>query len=361
MLKRALWSLVLALGFAPLGACGGSGGGGGGGSTAVEHLFTVLVSTSDLLDPTISSEVEIVNLATATRTGGFVLPGVGAMSIAVAPDGSRIYLADRKNGAVLVRSRAGADLGTIPFTGVTDLVIDATGANLWVGSIQPAKVQRFDALTLAAGPSVTTIGCAGGMALSPDGSTLAWTSHAGFGQATSGAYVANAQTLAGPLLATFTTSSCNTLANEVSFVSNTRLVVWDANCDRLHQVDVATGTYIGNASDISFGQDGGASSNLNNVLVSHPTLLRTWGFKESGVVWRADPFGVTGGALVGLTGTPFLLALGAAQTDVYVHSSGAPVTLDRIAAAAGTVTPDVYTFTSTLPIPRDAVSCFLVP
>lgn len=345
---------VAALALAPLGSCGGSGG-GSGSQTPVPLLFTLLTSTTDISDPAPVAEIEIVNLNTFSRAGGFTLPGVFATSMVVSPDGTRIYVADRKNGLILVRTATGADAGSIPFTGIHDLVLDASGTVLWGGSIQPSKVQRFDAQTFVAGPSVAGIGPAGGMSLSPDGTKLAWTSHIGYGQATEGAYIANSTTLASPALIPFTGSACNTLANEVNFVTDARLIAWDTNCDRIHQIDATTNTYLGNANDIAFAMDGAASWNGNNVVVSQQTLQRAYGFKESGIVWRADPFALTSGTLGGLTGTPVLVTMDSAQSNLYVHSLGAPVTLDRVAVVTQTATPDVYTFASTYGTPRDAV------
>jgi hypothetical protein len=72
-------------------------------------------------------------------------------------------------------------------------------------------------------------------------------------------------------------------------------------------------------------------------------------------MWQIDPFGLTSGTVAGITGTPTILVADVGQSNIYVHTLGAPVTLDRVLAVPGTVTPDVYSFVSLLPYVRDAV------
>lgn len=355
-LARALAPALLA----SLAACGGSGDPDSTPDptptpTLVSRLFALLASTHDPLPPNPTTEIEIVDLATFTKVGGFTLPGVLGVSLAVSPDGTRLYIADRKGGQILVRTPTGTDLGSIPFTGIADLLLNPAGTSLWAGTIQPPALARFDALTLAAGPSITPGGFAGGLALSPDGTKLAWTSFTGYGHATTGAYLADPTTLASPVAVPFTGSACNTLPHEVAFVGNSRLVVWDNNCDRIHQIDATTNTYLGNASDVAFTPDGASSVNYNNVLAASPTLQRVYGFKETGGAWRIDPFGLTSSFPAGFTGSARLVVLDVAEANLFAFAQGAPISLDRMATAGETVTPDVYTFVSSLAVPLDAV------
>lgn len=341
--------LVLPLALLPAGCCREGSDGGGPVVPPVPRLFALL-TTGDMLFPPFDSAVEIVDLGTWTRVGGFALSGSYGSSLAVAPDGTRLYIADRPNGKILVRDPAGAVLGEINLPGVYDLVLDAAGARLWAASFTGPTIARFDALTLAPGPSITPAGLSGGLALSPDGTWLAWPSAASSG-GVNGCYIADASTLAAPAAVPLTGASCLMQPNNVHFATSNRLVVWDSNCDVLSQVDVPTLARLP-LGEVALANDSGASVNFNNCLVSSAATSQVYGFKESQQVFSVAPFGPSFTLHGGFSGVPFLPVLSADEATLLVavlhFSPAGPATLDAMATATEVFTPGVYTFTSPL-------------
>ena len=301
------------------------------------------------------AEVEIVDLGTRTRVGGFALPDVNASSLAVSPDGATLYIADAGSGAILVRDAAGAPLPTIAQPGVRDLALSADGTRLWAAG--SGLVALYDTGTHALLESLPlTTGEGFALALSPDETTLAWPAWTAAGAAINGIYLAPAATLATATPVPLTGGpGVFVYPSDVRFASDDLLLVWDNNNDTIHHVDVPSALQLP-LGTTSMTADGGASFNSNNALQWVDERQKLYGFKESGEAWVYELATGTATPLGGFTRSPFLPVADPDGRTVYygLYPASGPSALDVLETTGDTFTRSVYTFTSTY-APRDGV------
>lgn len=309
-----------------------------------------------------SARVEIVDLASNAMAVGFDLPGTSVTSLAVSPDGQRIFLSDFCNNQVHVYSPQGAKVTDLPVAGPRDLALSADGSTLYVATYVPmgptnSLVAAFDTSTFAPAGSVALDpwDYALGMGLSPDGAYLAAAS-GGTGPAV---YLLSTSPLAliqrVPITATI--PGCGVSPNDVTFTDEGRVLAWDSNCDWLYQVDVATRSYL-SGSDVAYARDSGSSSNYNNAIFFVPATGKAYGFNEARQAVVSDPATPSGTTLGGFDGSPLVPAPRPEGSGVYysvVHrfSGGGADTLDLLDTGTGTFARGTYTFSDATRSVRD--------
>jgi hypothetical protein len=321
-------------------------------------LFAALLSDlSGMCSSPPTTRLEIVDLSSSVMAGGFDLPGAAAVtSLAVAPDGQRIFLADACSSQVHVYTPQGAKLADVAVANPRDLVLSADGSTLYVANF--TQIAAVDTATYGQAGSVALDGSdsALGMALGPDGTTLAAASTNGAGPAV---YLFSTSPLAViqrvPITATI--PGCAVSPNDVTFTDAGRVLAWDSNCDWVYQVDVATRSYL-SGSNIPYTRDSGSSFNYNNALFYVPARGKAYGFNEAGQAVVSDPAAASGTTLGGFTGIPFVPAPRPDGSGVYysvIHrfSGGGADTLDLLNTGTETFTRGTYTFSDATRSVRD--------
>ncbi|HET6921756.1 MAG TPA: IPT/TIG domain-containing protein, partial [Anaeromyxobacteraceae bacterium] len=322
-------------------------------------LFAAMLSdlSGTCSSPSPTTRMEIVDLASNVMARGFDLPGTAAVtSLTVAPDGQRIFLADACSNQIHVYTPQGAKLADVAVASPRDLVLSADGSTLYVASF--TQVAAVDTATYAQTGSVALDGSdsALGMALSPDGTTLAAASANGAGPAV---YLFSTSPLAviQRVPITATVPGCAVSPNDVTFTDTGRVLAWDSNCDWVYQVDVATRSYLG-GSEIAYTRDSGSSFNYNNAIFYLPATGKAYGFNEASQAVVSDPAAVSGTTLGGFSGRPIVPALHPDGRGVYysvVHrfDGGGADTLDLLDPGTGTFTRGLYTFSDATRSIRD--------
>jgi hypothetical protein len=318
-------------------------------------LFAALLNDPSGMCAGVTSRVEIVDLAANALASGFDLPGTaGVTSLAVSPDGQRVFLADPCANQVHVYTPQGDRVTDLAVTGAKDLVLSPDGGTLYVATL--TQIVAFDASTHAQVGGPVTLDGSGpgrGMALSPDGTTLAVASVEPAVYLLSTAPLARIQKV--PITATI--PGCAVMPNDVTFTDGGRVLAWDANCDWLYQVDVATGAYL-SGSDVAYARDSVASFNFNNAVFFLPVWGKAYGLKESWAAVVSDPAALSGATIGGFGGIPGVPAPVPDERGVYysvVHrfSGGGADTLDLLDAETETFTRDAHTFTDATRSVRD--------
>src|SRR5260221_9244117 len=291
--------------------------GGGGDAAPTSHAARLYALMSSLSSAT--SSIEIVSLATMTTFGTIPLGARSVDSLAISPDRQRAYIADVTNNAVAVIDLAtGTQLAALPASSPRDIVLDPTGATLYVTT--PTRLLAFSTASntqLRELLPQTTSGRSspdtfGSLAVSPDAATIATLGHDGSG---SWVYLVDAATFS--LLARFLLtnpgepSNCATAPGDLAFASAARLLLWDSNCDNLYEVDVPSRTQ-NTARTIRLGRDDGSGGNSNNALsysaANDKAFVQTeggaYGGSLRGHFGVMDTAATTGSGTVGLGGTP---------------------------------------------------------
>jgi WD40 repeat protein len=324
-------------------------------ASLVPYLFAALLSDRSAMcsgTPPPSSRVEIVDLRTNLLAGGFILPGTAAItSLAVSPDGQRVFLANPCTNQVHVYTPRGAKVTDLAIAGPRDLSLSADGSTLYVATF--TGIVAFETATHAQTGNVAfdASDAALGLALSPDEATLAVASTNGAGPAV---YLFSTSPLAViqrvPITATI--PGCAVMPNDVTFTESGRVLAWDSNCDWLYQVDVATRSYL-SASSVAYARDSGSSVNYNNSVFYVPATGKAYGFNEAYPQAQAtvsDPAAASGRTLGGfashVVGAPAPLPDGSGvyYSVINRYSGGGADTLDLLDTGTETFARGIYTF-----------------
>lgn len=337
---------------------------GGGGDVAPLAHAARLYALMNSLSGTASS-IEIASLATMQYAGTISLGARSASSLAVSSDGLRAYVADTTNGAVAVIDLStGMQLATLAAPAVRDVVLDPTGATLYVST--NSKLIAFSTSTYAqlrtlapqTTATVTSPDTFLSVAVSPDGLTLATI---GFDGSAAWVYLVDAASFT--LLSRFgltnpgEPSNCTTDPFDLTFASAARLLLWDSNCDDLYQVDVPSRTQ-NTALTIRLGRDDGSSSNYNNALVYSASTGKAFVHTEGGAyggslrghIGVLDTSATSGSGIVGLGGTPFVSVVtpdGSSEFTSVIRAAvttGATDVLHQYDIVANALHENVYTF-----------------
>jgi DNA-binding beta-propeller fold protein YncE len=329
-------------------------------------IYALLIDSFlfDVADPPPAVAIEIVDTRTWTRAGGFSLGRFAAMSLAVSPDGRRIYVLDLGQ-QVHVVTAAGASIGTVSLPEyASDFVLDSAGTTLYVSA--ETTLLAVDTATLsvtrtrsvwASGQTIAVppVGSSS-VALSPDGSTLAAVHVDGR------LHILDVATLT-PLAVAITDPSgppgCVIKPNAVVVSDRGRAVLWDSWCDRFYEVVLFNGQQDHGAT-ARMGRDAGGSWNYNDSIVYSAANGRAYAVKESKeVATKVVGLGHISRSLIGgFTGDPFVpvMAPGGLKLWVAVNRWPAANTIDEIDTISSTVTRDRYTFSGPGMIVRSAVA-----
>jgi YVTN family beta-propeller protein len=376
MYKKGAGGLLLILIAA---ACGNDDGGGNSPSSVPADqdetpvLFALLTSNLFPDPPSLvpASSIEVVELASMTGSS-HPIGNRRVTSLAVLPDGTRVFVADQTNNVVLIIDPStGNSLGSIPLKGPRDLVMSADGLTLFANGTDSIvsidttnnSIRQTFRTTAAAGQLDVTLG----LAISSDGTLLATP---GVCQSVcndglddeGGLYVLDARTMTlrarVPIRNPGEPTNCATSPNDVVFGPSNRILLWDSNCDNLYQLDSTTFQQL-TAETVRLGRDDGSSFNYNNILSFSSPTGQAYVVKEGkptggqlvpalGII---DPMQHSGSTVTGFDGTAFVPALAADGKSLYVSvihrfSGGGADTLARYDALTNTFSRGVYTFTS---------------
>ena len=327
-----------------------------GAATGQETMYAL--KTQAYGYSTYPSEIEIVDLSTLTSTGSFSLGSRAVMSLAVAPDQSTLYVADFWDGGqVGVYTTGGSFLTDISLPGARDLVLSDDGSKLYAVSTQ--YISEIDIATRTVTRSTPLIGAHIGVsiALSPDGSTLAVCSTY---LSTGSIYLVDTTTMA--INTTITVAKPggeNGAYGDVTFIDDTRLLMYDNNYDMLYQFDVNAGTQV-TAGTIAMTIDYASSVNINNALCYSSVSQRAYVHRDSpDEMYIFDPAAGTGTTLGGFTEGPFVSALSTDDSRLYmasyVGSLGTADQMSLLDVSTGALNYGVFSFGDTAMHVRDMV------
>ena len=296
------------------------------------------------------SEIEVVDLTTMTSAGTFSVGSRQVMSLAVSPDQSTVYVADYSSGGqVGVYTAGGSYVTDIPLSGARDLVLNQDGSKLY--AVRSDYISEIDPATRTVTRSIpVTSGDLGlSIALSPDGGTLGVCS----------TYSSNGRIY---LVDTATMSIDTTIPvthptygngryGDVTFVDDTRLLMYDNSYDALYQFDVSAGTQL-TGGTIAMGGDGGSSFNINNALSYSTVSERAYVHRDlPDEMYVFDPAAGTATTLGGFTHGPFASTLSTDDSKLYMASyvggTGAGDALSVLDVAGGTLSYGAFTFSNT--------------
>lgn len=322
-------------------------------------LFAALLNdlSGDCLSDT--TRVEIVDLTSNTMARVFDVAGTAAVtSLAVSPDGQRIYLANACSGQVHFYTSQGVKLVDVAVTGPRDLALSPDGSRLYVATSTQVLAVNTSTYGVLGSVALDVSDTALGMGLSADGTTLAAASTAG--GSSPAVYLFSTSPLARiqKVSITATIPGCAVFPNDVTFTNTGRVLAWDSNCDHVYQVDVATRSYL-SASDIAYTRDSGSSSNYNNSIFFVPASGKAYGFNEAAEAVVSDPATLIGTTLGGFTGGfPFVPAPRPDGSGVYysvIHrfAGGGADTLDLLNTGTNAFTRGTYTFSDATRSVRD--------
>jgi DNA-binding beta-propeller fold protein YncE len=235
--------------------------------------------------------VEIVDVPNMTFRRSIALGDRYPTSLAVTPDGQRVWVADFVNGEVAAYdTETGQQLATVALPGAFDLAISADGSRVFVNA--DGQVAAIDTATNAlAGSYATAPSSPLGIAVDGTGTRVA-------------AVTTNGGT--DPRLIAFDTSAglsllydipvagdvadCDAFPNDVVFTDSDHALAWDSSCDSVYQFDLAGGTEL---SIVDTGRDSGSSLNSNNALVYSSTVGRAFVLNETQQILAIDPVTTT--------------------------------------------------------------------
>jgi DNA-binding beta-propeller fold protein YncE len=318
-------------------------------------LFALLLSNLEPfgLDP-VASAIEAVDLAAGSIFHFLDTGPHHVSSIAVSPDGSRVYLAQLMDDRIVAVSvPSGATLYTVPVTFPRDLVLSADGATLF--STAATSLVAIDTSTGVVTSELSTGDDSPlSLSLSPDGSKLgAPTTQGGASAAYYLVTATSPLTLVSRIVLAQPFPDCATFPNDSVFTDTGRALLWDANCDAIYQIDTDATAQLGNATIVT-SRDDGVFLNSNNVLSYSPISRRAYAVKESSELVIADPAAATASLLGGFGGTPFVVTQTPDGRAQYIAvGESAQYSLARIDSATGTVQHGVYTFSAPDKVVRD--------
>src|SRR4051794_7880752 len=331
-------------------------------------IYALLVSgfLFDVADPPEAVAIEIVDPRTWTRAGGFSLGNFGAVSLAVSPDGRRIYVLDLPAQQVHVVTAAGAPIGTVSLPEYpSDFVLDSAGTTLYVSA--DTTLMAVDTATLSVTRTRSVWGSGGSsiavppvgsssVALSPDGSTLAAVNIDGRLHILD---VATLTPLAVAITDPYGPPGCVAKPNAVVVSDRGRAVLWDANCDSFYEVVLFNGQQDLGAT-ARMGRDARGSFNYNDSIVYSAANGKAYAVKESNevatkVVGLGGIFRSLIGGFTGDPGVP-VMAPGGLKLWIAVNRFPAADTIDEIDTISSNVTRDRYTFSDPAMLVRSAVA-----
>ncbi len=323
-----------------------------------ELLFALLDGLNPFPDCMVSpgfgfceGAIEVVDLATMSTLRAFSIGSGVWTSLAVSPDGQRLYVVDRANHVVAEFDwTTGALLGTVPVLAPNDVVLSADGSTLYVSGF--GQLVAIDTATSTTRALPTGSDSLLGLALSPDGTILGAASTDG--GSNPALYLVDAATLTllarVPITHSGEPAGCATFPNDVTFTDTGLALLWDSNCDNFYQVDVASRTQLTGLT-IRMGRDDGSSFNFNNMLSYSRVRARAYALKESQELAVVDPDMASGVLLGGFDGVPLVPVLTPNGRTLFVAVNhrflgGGADTLDRYDTATDAFARGVYTFST---------------
>jgi hypothetical protein len=331
--------LVLAVSFLPVSRPSAQGV-----SQAVIALIT------DSFRSAADSAIEVADLATGQRLAQYPLGMRFVTSLAAAPNGSRFYVTDRLAQAVAVFDGGGALVTTIPLgDDPNDAVMSRDGSKLYVSADRSLAV--INTATHMVSERYETGFVMRGMALSPDGTVLAVAGTEGGNETSPGVNPSLFLFTLAPLsmieqIAIAGAGPCHPYPRDVAFTDTGRVLLWDAFCDALYQVDVNALVQL--PGTVSLTGDGAMLLNASNVLGYSTATGAAYVPKESQEVAVIDPLAGLRALTGGFSGFPSAAALTPDGTSLVVAvvdgTNTRPDTLDIVdAASPSSVSRGVYT------------------
>jgi hypothetical protein len=322
-------------------------------------------------NPPPRSAIEIVDLATNTLVRTIPLGQRTVKSLAVAPDGKRLYVSDeRGNGIAVYDGTSGTQIGLVPMWQPRDLILGANGPRLYASG--GLDVLAFDTasgtivLSAAPQPSSTQVDSPFAIALSPDGGTIAVTTGCST-QCNDGVedgvavYLFDTNILRQWARVQITDpgqpTNCGVEAWDVA-VATDRVLVWDGNCGSLYQVRYGltppraqqdhSATIRMGRSNPSFGSFAAPNALAHDDMLNIVPRAQVYAAYDP-YLYVMEPAGVTGQSYGGFTGLPFVSGMTPDKMFVYIsvgHLVGQTKTadtLDRV-DARGKFGRNLYTF-----------------
>jgi DNA-binding beta-propeller fold protein YncE len=322
------------------------------GSPASPMLYALLVR--DFEEPS-DSVIEIVDVARKAQIRTFSVGSRLATSLAVAPDGSQLYVVDIVQSEVAIFDSFGDSVGAVSLDfEPRDCVLSRSGAMLYVstrhGLVVIDTAARKMVATLETGADALQ-----GVAMSPDdklvGAVSLDFSGGGFDRRPA-LYLFETATLT-PIRVGVTDPDAPAGATvdptDVVFTDIGRAVLWDDNCDSFYQVDVAAAKQDP-AGTARLGRSGGSLVNFNNVLAYSGLTRKAYVLNDSpGVVAVLDVASAAVKTIGGFAAQPLVLALQPDERKLYISvvsrfAGGGADTLDEFDVETESFVRGVYTF-----------------
>ena len=323
-------------------------------SSASPMLYALLVR--DFEEPS-DSVIEIVDVARKTQIRTFSVGSRLATSLAVAPDGSHLYVVDVSQSEIAIFDSFGDSVGAVGLDfPPRDCVLSRSGAMLYVSTRHGLVV-----IDTAARKMVATVESGAdelqGIAISPDDKLVGAVS-LDFGGGGGGLdrhpalYLFETATLTPNRVGVSdpdAPAGAVVDPTDVVFTDIGRAVLWDDNCDSFYQVDVASAKQDP-AGTARLGRSGGSLVNFNNVLAYSGLTRKAYVLKDSpdGLA-VLDVASAAVKTIGGFAAQPLVLALQPDERKLYISvasrfSGGGADTLDEFDVETESFVRGVYTF-----------------
>jgi DNA-binding beta-propeller fold protein YncE len=321
-------------------------------------LYALLVRE---LDERSETAIEVVDIERKAEIRTFSI-GVGTItSLAVARDGSRLYVVDVAGSEVAIFDSLGDPVGAVGLEfPPRDCVLSRDGAVLYV-STRGGLVAIDTATNEVVETRKTEEDDLQGIAVSPDEKHVGAVSLDTRGGGTDyhpALYLFDTETLT-PTRVAITDpdapAGAALLPMDVVFTDTGRAILWDGNCDSFYQVDVASAAQDP-AGTARLGRDAGESANFNNVVAYSRLTRKAYALKEfqgsdqrPGVLAVLDVASSAATTIGGFAAQPFALALQPDKRKLYVSvvsrfSGGGADVLDELDLETESFVRGVYTF-----------------
>jgi hypothetical protein len=325
--------------------------------------------TSPVLYALLTREFEeqtdaVIEVVDVTRKAEIRTISIGSRivtSLAVARDGSRLYVVDTGRSELAIFDSVGDSVGAVGLEfAPRDCVLSRNGAVLYV-STSGGLVAVDTATNEVVATRKTGDDDLQGIAVSPDEKfvgAVSFDRRGGGSDFHPALYLFDTDTLT-PTRVAITDpdapAGAAVFPNDVVFTDTGRAILWDSNCDSFYQVDVASATQD-QAGTARLGRDAGASVDFNNVVAYSSLTRKAYALKEfqgfnqsPGELAVLDVASAAAKTIGGFAAQPFVLALQPDERKLYVsaisrfHGGGAD-TLDEFDVETESFVRGVYTF-----------------
>jgi hypothetical protein len=232
--------------------------------------------------------VEIVDVPNMSFLRSIPIGDRYPTSLAVSPDGQRVWVADFVNGEVAAYdTETGEPLATVALPGAFDLAISPDGSRLFVSA--DGRVVAIDTATNAlAGSYATSPRSPLGIAIDGTGTRLVAATATNDG---ADPHLIAFDTSVGlPLLydipVTRNAAGCDAFPKDVAFTDGDHALAWDSGCGSLYEFDLVAGTQLTTTVDTGHV---GSSLNFNNALAYSTVVKRAFVMQEAQELLVIDP------------------------------------------------------------------------